>query len=139
MKVYIGNRTFNDESFKIITEPEILSYVAEDSECTTIIFDNVLTKLKFEDVISTLNMAITKLRLNGLLIINDVDFDLLNYLYTRSPDLKSLNDLVSGINGFKSFLSSELIKDAMNNFPNMKLGGASLSNLEFKLEYIRDN
>ena len=46
MKVYIGNRKFNDESFKVITEPEILSYIAEDSECTTIVFDNVLNKLK---------------------------------------------------------------------------------------------
>jgi hypothetical protein len=139
MKVYVGNRTFNDESFKMITEPEILSYIAEDSECTTIVLDNTLTKLKFNDVISTVNMAVNKLRTNGILIINDIDFDLLTYLYTRNPNLQELNNLVSGINGFKSFLSSELIKDMMKNFPNLSLGGATLNNLEFKLEYIRDN
>jgi hypothetical protein len=139
MKVYVGNRNFNDESFKIITEPEILSYIAEDSECTTIVLDNTLTKLKFNDVISTINMAVSKLRTNGILIINDIDFDLLTYLYTRNPNLQELNALVSGINGFKSFLSSELVKDIMKNFPNLNLGGATLNNLEFKLEYIRDN
>jgi hypothetical protein len=139
MKVYIGNRKFNDESFKVITEPEILSYVAEDSECTTIVFDNVLTKLKVEDVVSVVNTAVKKLRINGLLVINDIDFDLLTYLYTRNPNLQELNALVSGINGFKSFLSSDLVKDFMNSFPSLKLGGASLSNLEFKLEYIREN
>jgi hypothetical protein len=139
MKVYVGNRNFNDESFKIITEPEILSYIAEDSECTTIVLDNTLTKLKFNDVVSTINMAVSKLRTNGILIINDIDFDLLTYLYTRNPNLQELNTLVSGINGFKSFLSSELVKDIMKNFPNLNLGGATLNNLEFKLEYIRDN
>jgi hypothetical protein len=139
MKVYVGNRNFNDESFKIITEPEILSYIAEDSECTTIVLDNTLTKLKFNDVVSTINMAVSKLRTNGILIINDIDFDLLTYLYTRNPNLQELNALVSGINGFKSFLSSELVKDIMKNFPNLNLGGATLNNLEFKLEYIRDN
>ena len=139
MKVYIGNRKFNDESFKVITEPEILSYVAEDSECTTIIFDNVLTKLKIDDVVNVINVAVKKLRTNGLLIINDIDFDLLTYLYTRNPNLQELNALVSGINGFKSFLSSDLVKNFISTFPNLKLGGASLSNLEFKLEYIREN
>jgi len=139
MKVYVGNRNFNDESFKMITEPEILSYIAEDSECTTIVLDNTLTKLKFNDVVSTINMAVSKLRTNGILIINDIDFDLLTYLYTRNPNLQELNTLVSGINGFKSFLSSELVKDIMKNFPNLNLGGATLNNLEFKLEYIRDN
>lgn len=139
MKVYIGNRKLNDESFKVITEPEILNYVAEDSECTTIILDNALSKLKIDDVINTINTTVKKLRINGLLVINDIDFDLLTYLYTRNPNLQELNTLVGGINGFKSFLSSELIKDFMNNFPNLKLGGGSLSNIEFKLEYIREN
>lgn len=139
MKVYIGNRNFNDDSFKIITEPEILNYVAEDSECTTIILDNVLSKLKLNDAVNVISTAINKLRMNGILIINDVDFDLLTYLYTRNPNLQELNNLVSGINGFKSFLSSDLIKGIMSNFSNLSLAGSVLNNLEFKLEYLRES
>jgi len=139
MKVYIGNRNFNDESFKVITEPEILSYIAEDSECNTIIIDNSLSKLKFADAVNTISIAVTKLRTNGVLIINDIDFDLLTYLYSRNPNLQELNNLVSGINGFKSFLSNDLIKQIMSNFPNLSLKGSVLNNLEFRLEYIREN
>lgn len=139
MKVYIGNRNFNDESFKVITEPEILSYIAEDSECNTIIIDNSLSKLKLADAVNAISVAVAKLRTNGVLIINDIDFDLLTYLYSRNPNLQELNNLVSGINGFKSFLSNDLIKQIMSNFPNLSLKGSLLNNLEFRLEYIREN
>lgn len=43
MKVYIGNRNINDGSYKNISEPQIMNYVAEDSECTVIVLDGVLT------------------------------------------------------------------------------------------------
>ena len=95
--------------------------------------------MKFNEAVEAIRIAVKKLRTTGILIINDIDFDLLTYLYTRNPNLQELNNLVSGINGFKSFLSSELIKDVMKNFPNLNLGGAILNNLEFKLESIRDN
>lgn len=139
MKVYIGNRQLKDESFKIINDPEMLQYIAEDSECTAIVLDNTLTKINLEEVNNIINLCIKKLRIKGKFIINDIDFELLNYIYSRNPDLKELNGMLQAIGGFKSLLSYELIKNILDNYKNMALSSISLNNMEFKLEYSREN
>jgi hypothetical protein len=139
MKVYIGNRQLKDDSFKIINDPEMLEYVAEDSECTVIVLDNTLSKINLNEVSKILNLCIKKLRIKGKFIINDIDFELLNYIYSKNPNLKDLNVMIQSIGGFKSFLSYELIKELLDNYNNIVLSGVSLQNMEFKLEYSREN
>jgi len=62
MKIYIGDKDINDESYKKITEIQILNFVAEDSECTSIVLDNILRKFQ-------LNELITKWRLRNQFLV----------------------------------------------------------------------
>jgi predicted SAM-dependent methyltransferase len=139
MKIYIGNRQLKDESFKIINDPEMIQYIAEDSECTVIILDNSLSKLTLDDSVKIIDLCIKKLRIKGKLVINDIDFDLLNYIYSRNPDLKEINGMIQAIGGFKSFISNELIQGFVDRYNNMRLLGIALNNMEFKLEYSRES
>jgi predicted SAM-dependent methyltransferase len=139
MKVYIGNRQLKDESFKVINDPEMLQYIAEDSECNVIVLDNTLSKINLDEVNNIINLCIKKLRIKGKFVINDIDFELLNYIYSRNPDLKELNAMLQAVGGFKSLLSYELIKEILDNYKNMMLSGISLNNMEFKLEYSRES
>ena len=139
MKIYIGNRQLKDDSFKIINDPEMIQYIAEDSECTVIVLDNSLSKLSLDDSVKIIDLCVKKLRIKGKFVINDIDFDLLNYIYSRNPDLKEINGMIQAIGGFKSFLSHELIKNILDKYTNMKLSGIVLNNMEFKLEYSREN
>lgn len=139
MKVYIGNRQLKDESFKTINDAEMLRYIAEDSECTVIILDNTLSKINLDEVSKIINLCIQKLRIKGKFIINDIDFELLHYIYAKNPNIKDLNLMLQSVGGFKSFLSYELIKELLDNYNNIVLSGVSLQNMEFKLEYSRES
>jgi hypothetical protein len=95
--------------------------------------------LTLDDSVKIIDLCIRKLRIKGKLVINDIDFDLLNYIYSRNPDLKEINGMVQAIGGFKSFLSHELIKGFIDKYNNMRLSGIVLNNMEFKLEYSRES
>jgi len=138
MKVYIGNREINDESYKKIATPEILNVIADDSECTSIVLDNILKRYSINDALSIIGLAVKKLRMSGILCINDIDFDLLVFVYRKSSDLIALNQGVCDANGFKSFLSLELIiKTIGEHFPSLELTSSQINNIEFRLEFKR--
>lgn len=135
MKVYIGNRNIQDENFKCITDLDILKYIADDSECTAIVIDGCLKNLKLSELQSGLETAIKKLRINGDLVINDIDFDLLLYAYAKNSDLVELNTMVENIGGFKSLLTYQFILEILKLYPNISLSTIDLNNIEFRLSY----
>lgn len=139
MKIYIGTRQINDETYKTITEPQILNYLAEDSECTVIAIDNTLRQYNLDNAVQTIDLAVRKLRIGGLLIINDIDFDLLNFVYENNPDIISLNRMAETSGGFKLFLTSDLVKQIMGQYNTLALSSAKVNGLEFTLEYKRES
>lgn len=139
MKIYIGNRQVNDESYKTIKEPQILNYLAEDSECTAIAIDNTLRQYSFQNAVQYIETAVRKLRIGGVLIINDIDFDLLSFTYQNNPDIINLNQMVEAHGGFKIFLTADLVKQIMSRYNTLSLASAGINGIEFTLEYKRES
>lgn len=137
MKIYIGSRQLEDSSYKSITEVEMLKYIADDSECTSIILDGVLKKVPLSQVANVLNLAYSKLRSGGELIISDIDFDLLLFAYKKIGKLDDLNKMVESVGGFKSFVTYEYLTELLKSIPSLKLAGVDIDNIEFRLTYKR--
>lgn len=137
MKVYLGNRSIKDESFKVLSQVEMLEYVADDSECTSIILDGLLRQYSINKIPNILSLIVKKLRPEGSLIISDIDFDLLVFAYRKTGNLLELNQMAEQAKGFKSFITNELVKDFLNQFQYIQLKSVVLSNIEFKLEYAK--
>lgn len=135
MKIYIGNRSVDDQTYKNLTEVEMLKYIADDSECTSIILDGVLKTLTISEIPSVINLVISKMRSNGHLIISDIDFDLLVFAHKKLNNLQELNKMVENFGGFKSFNTYETIVDLMKTYQNFALQSADINNLEFRLTY----
>jgi hypothetical protein len=138
MKIYIGTRQITDESYKKISDPDALSYMADDSECMAIVLDNVLSKLDMNAIVNTLRLAAQKLRIGGKLIINDIDFDLLHFVYSKSPNPTDLNKLVDSIGGLRSIITYEIIMSILQSNPQLLLNSVKLNNIEFNLEYSKN-
>jgi hypothetical protein len=137
MKIYIGDKDINDESYKKITEIQILNFVAEDSECTSIVLDNILRKFQLNELVGAMQLVAKKTRLGGTISIVDIDFDLLCYVYRKNSDIVSLNQAVANAGGFKSLLTNSLILELLKNFPGFKLVSAQANNIEFRVEIQR--
>jgi len=137
MKIYIGNREIQDQEFKKITDIKVLDVIVDDSECNVIVLDNILSKYGLQEAINNLNIAIRKLRIGGTVIINDIDFDLLTYLYRKNPNIIDLNNSMNAFGGFKSFLTNFLLLDIMKNFQELNLLANSFNGIEFRMEFLR--
>ena len=137
MKIYIGDKQLNDESYKAIKEPELLKYMADDSECTVIVFDSILRKLNLNNILSHLDNAVKKLRMNGILKIIDIDFDLLLYVYKKNGNIIDLNNAIFANSEMKSFLSYELVLEILSKYPQMHVSNINLKNIEFDIELTR--
>ena len=138
MKIYIGNREISDESYKKISDPEALTYMADDSECMAIALDNVLSKIDLDNITKIINLASKKLRTGGKLIINDVDFDLLHFVYSKNPNPMDLNKLVDNVGGLRSILTYQLMMSIIESQTPLVLDSIKLNNIEFKLEYSKN-
>lgn len=138
MKVYIGNQQVSDESYRSITDPTILNYIAEDSECSVIVLNGVLRKYNLNTSMQILELCYKKLRIGGLLKIIDIDFDLLIYAYQRNGNLVALNNGIFD-SEMRSFLTLEFLKDFINqNFRDLGPAVASrVQNIEFDVEFTR--
>jgi hypothetical protein len=138
MKIYIGSRAVDNGSYKNISEPQIMNYIAEDSECTAIVLDGILRKLPIDQVAQTIALAYKKLRIGGILKIVDIDFDLLVYVYGKSKNLASLNQAIFAPSEIRSFLSVDLLKEITQQYPKLSLQSMNIQNIEFDAEFKRN-
>jgi hypothetical protein len=138
MKIYIGSRAVDNGSYKNISEPQIMNYIAEDSECAAIVLDGVLRKLPIDQVAQTIALAYKKLRIGGILKIVDIDFDLLVYVYGKSKNLASLNQAIFAPSEIRSFLSVDLLKEITQQYPKLSLQSMNIQNIEFDAEFKRN-
>jgi hypothetical protein len=138
MKIYIGSRAVDNGSYKNISEPQIMNYIAEDSECTAIVLDGILRKLPIDQAAQTIALAYKKLRIGGILKIVDIDFDLLVYVYGKSKNLASLNQAIFAPSEIRSFLSVDLLKEITQQYPKLSLQSMNIQNIEFDAEFKRN-
>lgn len=136
MKIYIGPKNIEDSSYKSISSIQMLSYLADDSECTTIVLDGVLSKQNLNEVINALSLCSSKLRLGGKLQIIDIDFDILTYVYGKNQDIQNLNSRVFQLGPINSLLTLELVKQLCVQV-GLTIGSISLNNIDFVLECTR--
>lgn len=136
MKIYIGSKNIEDDSYQSITDIQVLNYIADDSECTTIILDGVLTKQDLNQAVNVLNLCSSKLRLGGKLQIVDIDFDILIYAYGKNQDIKNLNLRVFQSGPINSLLTLDLVKQMCIQV-GLSIGSISLNNIDFVLECTR--
>lgn len=74
-----------------------LNTICEQSEATEIILDCILSYLHFDHIADFLTKMISRLRINGKLIIYDNDFNIISNLYNNgSIDIKTVNQLIFG-------------------------------------------
>lgn len=141
MKIYIGQRQINtEENFKVIPSPEVLEYLVEDAECETIILDTCLSKYPIGQSVEFLKLALRKLRINGEIIINDIDFDLFCYLYSiKQNDITAINKLLTEIGPMGSVLTGESLQGAITELAgdSLEITSKLFSNIEFRLSYRR--
>lgn len=138
MKVYIGNRSIKDENFKSLGDVSMLRYIADDSECNTIILDGVIKSLKISEIPSVVDMVVSKLRNGGDLVINDIDFDLLIFAHNKVSDLFELNKMIESTGGFNSVVTYQFVLDLFNRYNQLKLTSMDLNNIEFRIAYRKN-
>lgn len=135
MKVYIGNKQLDQNIYKVITEYKILNYLADDSECTEIIFDGVLRNLTISEIEQAIDLAVKKLRMSGSIKIVDVDFDLMISAYKKIGDIVALNNSLFKESGIRSFINNELILSILQKYPQIAPFRIEIKNIEFIMEF----
>ena len=132
MKLYIGNRELADPNIKKIEEPSLIKYIAEDGECEEIHIDGVLRSLSVKQIPEFMVSVKQKARLNSILTIRDIDFDMIHYLYDRSGNIKELNELI--FKQEKPLYSLQRVEDVLQLV--LQLGYEVLSKNVEGLEFI---
>jgi hypothetical protein len=135
MKVYIGNKQLDQDVYKVITEYNILNYLADDSECTEIIFDGVFRTLPILEIEQAIDLAVRKLRMSGSIKIVDVDFDLMISAYKKIGDLTSLNNSLFKESGIRSFVNNEMILNMLQKYSQIVPFKLDIKNIEFIMEF----
>jgi hypothetical protein len=137
MKVYIGHNQ-TSEDFKAITEPAILNYIADDSECETIVLDGILKKMNLNDITGYLALVRKKLRLNGILAIKDIDFDLFCFIYGKNANFEELNKFIFDNGSINSMFNYEYILNLLNSSnTGLELESKNIDGINFILNFRR--
>ena len=136
MKIYVGLNKIQDQSYTVIDDVRGIDYLAEDSEIQNIILDGVLSQHNLDNIIAILNLVFKKTRLNGIVSIKDVDFDLLSFHYSQKNDIIEINSLPVLNNGIKSFINLEYILNLAKNY-NFEVINRNYTGVEFVLELRR--
>jgi hypothetical protein len=136
MKIYIGKNEVPEE-FKKISEPGILNYVADDSECEIIVLDGVLKKMSIDNIPNYLLLARKKLRLNGILTVKDLDFDIASYVHQKNSDLAGINKAIFQNGAVESVFNFEYILQILTNNTGLELQVKNIEGLDFILTFRR--
>lgn len=138
MKIYVGSRRIEDQSYQQVPEPELIEHVADDAECTMIILDGVLRKYTLTQVAAIVRLCQKKLRLGGTLKVIEVDFDLLVYVYGKLGNIVELNNAFM-TSEVRSLLTFELLLEVVKaNAPDVaNVNFSRTHNIEFDVEFIR--
>jgi hypothetical protein len=115
MKVIISHKNPQQNSHTWIQDISTLDVLVDDAEATEIIVDCALCTFNFANIGGILNKIISKLRLDGKIIIYEKDIDIVCYTYNKSGmNIQDLNSLIfEEVPAVASFLNTEVISDLL--------------------------
>lgn len=120
MKIYLSQTKPTDSSYLWVSNMQILDNSVDNNEAREIIVDRYISGFLLPDVEKLLDKIISKIRLNGELIIIETDIDLITMKYFRNElDLNNLNNLLLKTGLLRSVLNIEYIETCLKSKINI--------------------
>lgn len=115
MKIILSNSKPADSSHVWVSNISSIDLFVDDSESTEIIIDSMLTSFSYVELGSILSKVVSKLRINGKIIIYEKDIDMICHHYNKmGMDVQDINDLLFDTSGsIASVLNIETITDRL--------------------------
>ena len=113
MLVYLSQFSSPDENYRQFQNLPSFHRGVLDSEATSIVCDNFLRTFKYQEIPELIQLIIKKLRINGELVIRDIDVDLVSrHVLNQSTNLSMINEICKG--NSKSFLICEAVEELLS-------------------------
>ena len=115
MKVIISHRNPQQDSHTWIQDIRSLDVLVDDAEATEIIVDCTLCTFDYSNIGSILNKIVSKLRINGKMIVYEKDVDIICHNYDKSGmNIQDLNNLIfEETSAIACLLNVEVISDLL--------------------------
>ena len=118
----------------VINDISLLDMMIEDSECNNIVVDSFLSNFTIEEIPEVLQRILYKLRINGTIIVTDVEIEVMaNSLLLSDIDLYDFIRVIFSNEKTKSLLTIELVKSYFNDF-KIEISKAYIENNFFVVE-----
>ena len=115
MKIILSNSKPADSSHVWVSNISSIDLFVDDSESIEIIIDSMLTSFSYVELGSILSKVVSKLRINGKIIIYEKDIDMICHHYNKmGMDVQDINNLLFDTSGsIASVLNIETIADRL--------------------------
>ncbi len=109
MLVYLSQFDSPDENYRQFQTLSSFHRDVLDSEATSIVCDGFLRTFEYEEIPELIKLIIKKLRINGELVVKDLDIDLVSrHILDQGVDLATINEICRGSS--KSLLLCEAVE-----------------------------
>ena len=115
MKIILSNRKPSESNHIWVSDISSIDLFVDDSEATEIIIDSMLTLFPYIELGPVLSKVMSKLRINGRIIIYEKDIDIICHHYNRmGMDVQDINDLLFDTSSsIASVLNAETLGESL--------------------------
>jgi|15BtaG_2_1085339.scaffolds.fasta_scaffold86058_2 ABC-type uncharacterized transport system YnjBCD ATPase subunit len=115
MKIILSNRKPSESNHIWVSDISSIDLFVDDSESTEIIIDSMLTSFPRSELGSVLSKIVSKLRINGRIIIYEKDIDIICHHYNKmGMDVQDINDLLFDTSSsIASVLNAETLGESL--------------------------
>ena len=115
MKIILSNRKPSESNHIWVSDISSIDLFVDDSEATEIIIDSMLTLFPYIELDPILSKVMSKLRINGRIIIYEKDIDMICHYYNKmGMGVQDINDLLFDTSGsISSVLNIETVVDRL--------------------------
>ena len=115
MKIILSNRKPSESNHIWVSDISSIDLFVDDSESTEIIIDSMLTSFPCSELGSVLSKIVSKLRINGRIIIYEKDIDIICHHYNKmGMDVQDINDLLFDTSSsIASVLNAETLGESL--------------------------
>ena len=115
MKIILSNRKPSESNHIWVSDISSIDLFVDDSESTEIIIDSMLSSFPYAELESVLSKIVSKLRINGRIIVYEKDIDVMCYHYAKmGMGVQDMNDLLfDASSSIASVLNTETIGESL--------------------------
>lgn len=129
MQLVLTNNNYDLDNFTVINDISLLDIMVDDSECTVINVESFLSNFEMGQIKNVLQKLLSKLRINGTIIISDLELETLALSHLIKESLiEEFNQIAFSNPNLKSFLTIEFVLSALKEF-----------GLVIEMSYIENN